>query len=117
MLLRKVNIRWEIEHYLFTVIAMALLGAIIVLPGLAGTLNMTRFYHIVLFFLAPLCVVGVEFLVHSVIRQKKELAVSILLLVVLVPYFLFQTNFVYESYSFFIIFPLPMTSQNREVIG
>jgi len=65
-------------------------------PGLANTMNMTRFYHILLFFLAPLCVLGAEFLVKLVSRRQTQLGAPILLLIVLVPYFLFQIGCVYE---------------------
>jgi hypothetical protein len=33
---------------------------VIVLPALANTFNMTRFYHVLLFFLAPLVLLGGE---------------------------------------------------------
>jgi uncharacterized membrane protein len=81
---------------MFSCAAMALLALLILIPGLADTLNITRFYHILLFFLAPLCVVGAQFIVKFVSKRKEELLVCILMLMVLVPYFLFQTNFVYE---------------------
>ncbi|MCK4434472.1 DUF2206 domain-containing protein, partial [Candidatus Bathyarchaeota archaeon] len=55
-----------------------------------------RFYHTLLFFLAPLCIMGGEVLVKLVSKGQEELKVSILLLAVLIPYFLFQTGFVYE---------------------
>jgi uncharacterized membrane protein len=57
---------------------------------------MTRFYHILLFFLAPFCVIGAEVIVELVSKRRIKLGTSILLLIVLVPYFLFQTSFVYE---------------------
>lgn len=88
--------RIEREHLVFITIAVAFLVALVAVPGLADTLNMTRFYHILLFFLSPLCVVGAGFLVKSVFKREKELGVSVLLLIVLVPYFLFQIGFVYE---------------------
>jgi uncharacterized membrane protein len=84
------------EFFLLTVFAMILLVALIVVPGLADTLNMTRFYHVLLFFLAPLCVFGAGFFVKLVSKRRKRQLVYILLLLVMVPYFLFQTNFVYE---------------------
>ena len=96
LITRRINIKLEREHFTFTVIAVAFLAALILVPGLANTLNMTRFYHTLLFFLAPLCVLGAEFLVKLISKREKELVVSVLLLTVLVPYFLFQTNFVYE---------------------
>jgi uncharacterized membrane protein len=84
------------EHFMFTSISMAFLAALIIVPGLATTFNMTRFYHVLLFFLAPLCIVGGEELVQFVFRREKELFVSVLLVIVLGAYFLFQTGFVYE---------------------
>lgn len=93
---KRTSIRMKNEYFIFSAIAMVLLGMLIVVPGLAETLNMTRFYHILLFFLAPFCVMGAEFIGKLLSKRKRELAVSALLLLVLVPYFLFQTEFVYE---------------------
>jgi uncharacterized membrane protein len=86
----------ETEYFVFTLLAVALLVMLILVPGLANTMNMTRFYHILLFFLAPLCVLGAEAIVNVISKRNMELKVSVLLLLVLVPYFLFQTYFVYE---------------------
>jgi uncharacterized membrane protein len=91
---KMVNVEWE--HFILISEAMGFLAALIVVPGLAGTMNMTRFYHILLFFLAPLCVYGGEFIVKFVLRRKSEFGISFLLVLVLVPYFMFQTGFVYE---------------------
>ena len=96
LITKRVRVHFERNYFTFSFIAMAFLAALILVPGLANTMNMTRFYHILLFFLAPLCVLGVEFLVRFVFKRKKEIWASILLLIVLVPYFLFQTGFVYE---------------------
>jgi len=99
---KRKNTPLEVEYFVFTSLSMALLAALILVPGLANTLNMTRFYHILLFFLAPLCALGAETIVQLISKYKTELKTSILLLMVLVPYFLFQTNFMYEvtgSYS------------------
>jgi len=96
LIIKRINIHVEKESFMFTVMAMIFLGALIAVPGLASTMNMTRFYHILLFFLAPLCVLGAEFLVKLMSKRRTELGASVLLLIVLVPYFLFQTGFVYE---------------------
>jgi uncharacterized membrane protein len=90
------NTRFGREWFLFSITAMVLLASLIIVPGLANTLNMTRFYHILLFFLAPLSVVGADYAVTLLSKRKKELLVTTLLLCVLVPYFLFQTEFVFE---------------------
>ena len=96
LIAKRAKIRVEKDYLLFTVISMALLFALILIPGLASTLNMNRFYQILLMFIAPLCVIGVEGIVNLLSKQKVGLLTSILLLIVLVPYFLFQTGFVYE---------------------
>jgi len=93
---KRTRIHVKKEYFIFTVTAMVFLAALIVVPGLANTFNMTRFYHILLFFLAPLCVVGAASIVKLLSKREKKLAVYALLLFVLVPYFLFQTSFVYE---------------------
>jgi uncharacterized membrane protein len=81
---------------LLTSLSMVLLAALVLVPGLAGTLNMSRFYHILLFFLAPLCVLGAELIARFVSKRKTEILTSVLLAVVLGSYFVFQTGFVYE---------------------
>ena len=90
--------RFHIErnYSTFIFVAIAFLSALLLVPGLAETLKMTRFYHILLFFLAPLSVIGATVLASLLSKRKVELQASILLLIVLIPYFLFQTNFVYE---------------------
>jgi len=94
--INRTKIRVQNEYFVFTVIAMVLLMMLILVPGLANTLKMTRFYHILLFFLAPLCVVGAEFIVKLLTKQEKEFIVYALLLMILIPYFLFQAEFVFE---------------------
>jgi uncharacterized membrane protein len=93
---KRKKIKIEKEHFIFTVTAMAFLAMLIVVPGLANTLNMTRFYHILLFFLAPLCIIGASLIVKLFSKREKKVAVYALLLLVLAPYFLFQAGFVYE---------------------
>jgi uncharacterized membrane protein len=96
LFLGRAKFRFEKEAFVFTFISMVLLAALLLVPGLANTLNMTRFYHILLFFLAPLCVLGAEFSTRLLSRRNKEFLVYLLVVVVIVPYFLFQTGFVYE---------------------
>ena len=91
---KKTNI--DREYVLFSSLSMVLLAMTILLPHFALTLNMTRFYHIILFFLAPLFVLGCEAFIGFLVKRRTQLYVSILVAIVLVPYFLFQTDFVYE---------------------
>ncbi len=84
------------EFFLFVFVAMLFLFALIVVPGLSSTMGMTRFYSVLLFFLAPLCPIGAETIIKFTLKHGDEFKTLSLLLVVLVPYFLFQTGFVYE---------------------
>jgi len=96
LIIRRVGLNFEKEELILSSIAMAFLAALVIVPGLAQTFNMTRFYHILLFFIAPLCVLGAEFLTKLVVKHRREIWASALLLVVLIPFFLFQTSFVFE---------------------
>lgn len=96
LITKRTRMHIEKEYFILSSTAMAFLAMLILVPGLANTFNMTRFYHVLLFFLAPLFVIGVVFIVKLLFKREKKFAVSVLVLIVLVPYFLFQTNFVYE---------------------
>ena len=75
-----------------------LLGACIVVPNFSRTFNATRFYHVALFFLAPLILLGGLFILRTLSRKRlnRRRQLSILVLFLLIPYFLFQVGFVYE---------------------
>lgn len=96
IIIRRTDIKFEREYLVFTLAAFVFLIAVIAVPGLANTLNITRFYHILLFLLAPLCVLGAEFLVRPIFKRRTEMIALALLVIILVPYFLFQTGFIYE---------------------
>ena len=82
---------------------LLLIIACIVVPYFATSFNLSRFYQIALFFLAPFFVLGGVSISRLVLKvrflrkriNEQRLAV-VLLLVVLIPYFLIQTGFVYE---------------------
>jgi uncharacterized membrane protein len=96
IVVRRTDIKFEREYLVFTLTAFVFLIAVIAVPGLANTLQITRFYHILLFLLAPLCVLGAEFLVKPIFKRRTEIIALALLVIILVPYFLFQTGFIYE---------------------
>jgi uncharacterized membrane protein len=92
------------EYFIFSLAAMGLLAALIIVPGLANTLNMTRFYHILLFFLAPFCVIGIVNIARLASKRRQSILSIAIAVGVIVPYFFFQTGFVYaftgtDSYS------------------
>jgi uncharacterized membrane protein len=93
---KKTYFRFERDFTVFSLIAVVLLVTLTVVPGLANTLSMTRFYHILLMMLAPFCIVGIWAFSQLIFKHEKKILVSLLVVAVLVPYFLFQTNFAYE---------------------
>ncbi|MEM2522670.1 MAG: DUF2206 domain-containing protein [Candidatus Bathyarchaeia archaeon] len=96
IILKKTKLYLEKEYFFLIFVSMLFLGALIAVPGLSSTMNMTRFYHVLLFFIAPLCVIGAESIVKFLTKHVDMLKTSVLMIMVLVPYFLFQTSFVYE---------------------
>lgn len=97
LITKKTKFRFDRDYAVFALVAMAFLAALTIVPGLANTLNMTRFYHILLMLLAPFCIVGIWMAVKFVTKKESTLLVSVLAIIILAPYFLFQTNFVYEA--------------------
>ncbi len=76
---------------------MAIIAINILLPGLADTFLMSRFYQITLLILAPLAVTGGKAILHFVLRGRfKKVYTTVLVLLVFIPLFLFQSQFVYE---------------------
>jgi uncharacterized membrane protein len=109
------KLRFTAEYIAFTVVSALLLLACIFLPWFSSVFNVTRFYHIALFLLAPLCILGGEaiWLGIGTLCQKlkqgagasgfnlakadnNEAYLRFLALVVLIPYFLFTSGFIFE---------------------
>lgn len=82
------------KYFLMSLTSMAVLFACIVLPHLAGTLMMTRIYHITLIFLAPFFMLGSE-TVLGWIPKLKSFKLP-LISIMLITFLLFQSGFVYE---------------------
>lgn len=98
MISRKRSQTFDDEYNVMVFLNLLLVLACIIVPNFATTFNMTRFYHVALFFLSPFCVLGGIDLLTLLSRRKvnsKHLC-TLLVLVVLIPFFLFQTGFVYE---------------------
>jgi uncharacterized membrane protein len=96
LIFKKVKNNYNRNFTLLTSFAIVLLAALIVVPGLASTMNMSRFYHILLFLLAPLSVLGALFISKLIYKHKTEILALILLVTVVGSYFIFQAGFVYE---------------------
>ena len=76
------------EYMAFTLTAIALIAACILLPRFSNIINVTRFYHLALFLVSPLLIVGGLY----VFRRMK-----VVLFVLLIPYMLFTTGVVFEA--------------------
>jgi uncharacterized membrane protein len=96
LITKKTKFKFDREFTVFSLIAVVFLIALTLVPGLANTLSMTRFYHILLMILSPFFVIGIVAFTDLIIKNHKALVASLLIVAVLVPYFLFQTNMVYE---------------------
>jgi uncharacterized membrane protein len=89
--------KFSTEYKVFASLDMAIIGANILLPRLADTFLMSRFYQTTLILLAPLAVLGGKWILGLVPKPNlKKLSGVILVFAVFVPLFLFQTNFVFE---------------------
>jgi uncharacterized membrane protein len=92
---KKTEKKFEDEFVALLILSGAILAMCILLPQFALSLQMTRFLHITLLILAPMFFLGCETFTRLVLKRKNKLLI-LLVLSILIPYFLFQTNFVYE---------------------
>ncbi len=79
--------RRSLGYLVFLCLSGVLLGLVIFYPGFSPLFNATRFYNLVLLFMAPAAIVGGKL----VFRSHRVLTI-----VVLIPYFLFTTGVVFE---------------------
>ena len=90
------------QFLLFSLASFFLLLVVVVLPSVGGAINGWRSYSIALLFLAPYCIFGLEDAVETVsgwLGANRRLILkltSVALIVVFVPYFLFNYGFVAE---------------------
>jgi len=94
--------RMSTTFLIFSLASFFVLLIVIGVPSLGGAVNSYRVYAFVLLFLAPCCIFGVGAIVEIAsrwLRADKNTAFklgSAVLIVVLVPYFLFQSGFIFE---------------------
>jgi uncharacterized membrane protein len=117
LMLRPTRTKFTIEYTVLTAISALMLFAVIAIPYFSGYLETERFYRIALLFLAPLCVLGGEAIWQglSTLIKRHSLPVKfrqgvlaldhgnvnqaylgVFTLAVLIPYFLFNTGFIFE---------------------
>lgn len=94
---------FDFEYFIPSLASMLILVMCIALPFFASSFGIYRFYHLILFFLAPLFAIGsiglfrfAAKLLGVAAKKKTEICSLILMTLVIGSYFLFQTNLVYE---------------------
>jgi uncharacterized membrane protein len=88
---------FSIEYKVVASLNMAIIAATILLPRLADTFLMSRFYQTTLIILAPLAVLGGKTIIELVRKPNLKKSYTIILVfTIFIPLFLFQTNFVFE---------------------
>lgn len=105
-IVRKKEIELTSEYVAILVPGVVLIALAIILPNLSKSWGMTRIYHISLFTLSPLALLGGEAFFrwfYNLFRFRKyrvpgsaSALVTILILLVIIPYFMTNTGFVHE---------------------
>lgn len=111
--------KFKLEYVVLSIVAMLILGCCIIILSFSNFLNMSRFYHIALITLSPFCILGGEMLWQWLCRLFKSISMifnkrqfvatgyssfgndskffySLFTLFILIPYFLFNTGFIFE---------------------
>ena len=96
MLLKKEYASFGRDYATISVLNLVLLVMAIVVPNFAKYLRMERFYQISLLFLAPFFVLGGETVFEFISKRRNKALALNLILIVLIPFFLFETGFIYE---------------------
>ncbi len=79
--------RYSAEYLSFCGATILLLGACMFIPSFAGLINASRFYHLILFLLAPAFILGGQ----AIFRNLK-----ILIVCLIIPYYLFTSGLIFE---------------------
>ena len=95
LIAKKLKMSFDLEYNILIFVNFAIILFNIVLPGLTGTFLMQRFYQTALLILAPLCILGGKTILEYIPKLKTKNLGMILALAVLIPLFVFQTEFVY----------------------
>jgi uncharacterized membrane protein len=89
--------KFSIEYKIFATSNIAIIAIALLLPRVADTFLMERFYQTSLIILAPLAVIGGKAMFEFILKHRFQKFYTIaLVFVVFIPLFLFQTGFVYE---------------------
>jgi uncharacterized membrane protein len=90
------------QYITLSLISLLLLLMCVIIPNFIGHFNMDRMYHTTLLILSPFCILGIEAVFSGVSRLFKSISLNksvykkALVLIVLIPYFLYNVGFIYE---------------------
>jgi uncharacterized membrane protein len=88
---------FSVEYKIFAAFNMGIIAVNILLPRIADTFLMERFYETTLIILAPLAVIGGKAMLEFVLKRRfQKFYTAVLVFSIFVPFFIFQTGFVYE---------------------
>ena len=95
------EMKFEREYIAMLLVSSALIFACILIPTFSEQLNTERTYHIALILVAPLCILGGETAFKYIFKPFRSISLrrstcAKILLIILIPYFLFNTGFVWE---------------------
>jgi uncharacterized membrane protein len=91
------NMGFSTEYKVVATLNIAIIAINVLLPQIANTFLMERFYQTTLIILAPLAVLGGKTIFERMLKpHHRKFAVSLLAFMVFIPLFFFQTGFVYE---------------------
>ena len=108
LLFRSKKSKLNFEYVCIALAVGSILFACIAVPVFSSFLNLTRFFHIGLIVLAPICIMGIAASWRFVGRRLEKAfwrrqpafpgvaVIYIICLVLLIPYYLFNTGFIFE---------------------
>ena len=94
------------DFIMLSVASLILIFISIVVPFFSSSLNMGRIYHITLLFLAPFCILGGKVLFQLLLKATHKLrqfrypntdTTKLVVILILVPYFMFSTGYVFYT--------------------
>lgn len=94
-MLHRKKLKFDPFYFWALFASMGLLFLSVIVPYFATSLNMTRIFHITLFFLAPAFVIGVETFLNFMFETRRHRRDLILVSLVIVIFFLFQSGFIF----------------------
>jgi len=97
LLTEKKESTFDQNYVIISALNLAIIAINLLLPKIADTFLMSRFYQTTLIILAPLGILGGQTLIEHIPKINiRKFSMSILTLMIIIPLFLFQTGFIYE---------------------